>query len=141
MFAGNPNFTVLPSSRILVNDPVDLKCEFNNTQPGVFFKFPQSLVCAIQFSNNTCLNCKDWKTSCPDKKVYVVKAYAQITWNAKTLSCASVLSQQIEGISEIFDVKGIQLNINFTKRCSAPVRDITLYTLMGFVCGTDVFFL
>lgn len=133
MFAGNPNFTVLPSSRILVNDSVDLKCEFNNTQQGAFFYFPLGLACPIEFSNNKCLECKDWKTSCPDKKVYTVKAYAQITWNTKTLSCSSISSKE-KGISEIFDVKGIQLYINFTKRCPAQVRDITLYTLMGFVC-------
>lgn len=103
---GNPNFTVLPSSRILVNDSVDLKCEFNNTQPGAFFFFPLGVICPIAFSNNTCHKCIDWKTSCPDEKVYTVKAYAQITWNTQTLSCSSFSStEKGKGISEIFDVK------------------------------------
>lgn len=106
-FAGNPTFSVQPSSSILVNSSVNLTCTFNSDQSAVTFKFPENIRCSFGYlGKGMCQPCGKIETVCLDNRSYTVKHHVSSTWNDKKLICLSITLPTQESQSDTFNVKG-----------------------------------
>lgn len=85
-FSGDATLSVTPSSNVVVNQTISLKCLFRSGQLGVLFNFP-GYICLVELGRcargcGTLLSIE-----CPNNQTYILNVTVLHSWHNATFSC------------------------------------------------------